>query len=174
MTENVGIYVPDCRQCHQGALKRCRWGFCVFSLDFRSVVGVGVIFGHDVLLLGGPKRQNTLWVFTPPTCFGTSCCSVLLFCIVPHRGTMAWHFADERASVKCLHVPATSSEALSASNDVAGIWSRFSVTSTSVMWAWAWQGVVMAIGLAVWWCHRTCGRGRWVLCCQRSGTEKVM
>ena len=38
--------------------------------------------------------------------------------------------------------------ALSASNNVARTWKRFSVT-----WEWEWYVVILAISLAVWWCR---------------------
>ena len=64
------------------------------------------------------------------------------------------------------------SEVLSTSNDVAGTWKHFSAASTLAKGVWGWQGVIVAwFGhLVVFW---RCGHGRWVHCCQRSGTVKT-
>ena len=78
-----------------------------------------------------------------------------------HRGVAWKHFANVKAAEKCFHVPATSSEAPSTSDGVAGTWKRLSASSTLAMWALGlWGGGVVVIVAY--------GVHRWVHCVTRS------
>jgi len=77
--------------------------------------------------------------------FGTSCAFWLMRLAAQCRGVVYNIFADIEDTEKCFHVPATSSEAPSTSDGVAGTWKRFSASSTSAMRAWgSWGGGVVA------------------------------
>lgn len=71
--------------------------------------------------------------------------SWLMGVVAQCRGVIYEHFADVEDTGKCFYVSATSSEALSTSDGVAGTWKRFSAFSMSAMRAWgSWGGGVVA------------------------------
>ena len=90
---------------------------------------------------------NSLWVQDPQTCFFFVDSIVhwqhLLRCELAHTPSTHQittippshdphtYIADVEAAEKCFHVPATPSEVLSTSDDIARAWRCFSVSSTS-------------------------------------------
>ena len=77
-------------------------------------------------------------------CFGTSCASGVIGVVGSRKGAIDEHSADEEAAEKHFHVPATSSEALSAiqrrCQGMEALFSDFHVGDVGVGVVGGWSG----------------------------------
>jgi hypothetical protein len=72
----------------------------------------------------------------PPGDAGMHYAFLIKFSSTPRRGSIQKLISNTESAKNRSHVPATSSEALSATGDVAGAWRRFLALSMSAAWAW--------------------------------------
>ena len=149
--------VPDCRQCHQEALKHCpttpTWFLHLLTKKkFRGGVRTPSIHSMPPgwwVAIKGEISFFGCWTFTQTA---HSWASWWMGFAAQRRGVVVYIFANIEDTEKCFHVPATSSEALGTSNSVAGTWKCFPASSMLAMWAWGlWVVVIWHVAcMCVW------------------------